>query len=99
MSEINSNKSKKICFYYPHVQKMSGGLFYFYTLANFLAENTGYDVYIVNYKSADYTKIFKTKRIATKVKFIDYEETYGVLDENTFFFAYLNMLPMLVECF
>ena len=99
MSEINSNKSKKICFYHPHVHIISGGLFYFYKLADFISKNTDYTVYVVNYKDSEYTKIYQEKFPDTNLKFLAYEDTYGKLDNDTIFFTYLNMLPLMLESF
>lgn len=93
------NECAKYCFYYPHSQVISGGLFYFYKLAEFLSLNKKNSVYVVNYKDSKYTEIYKEQYTSTNIKFLNYEETYGSLDDDTIFFTYLNMLPLMLESF
>lgn len=95
------NAKCKFYFYYPHRQKISGGLFYFYSLADAFAKLEYGDVFVVNYRNSDYFSIFsKGNSISDKIKQINYEDSYRVKDEeNVYLFAYLNMLPLMLESF
>ena len=55
-----ANKKIKLCFFYPHDAVISGGLSYFYCLANNI-KNEKFETYIINNKNSKYTKIFKSK--------------------------------------
>ncbi len=91
---------KNICFYYAHKQVVSGGLYYFYTLAKYCSEHTAYNIYIVNYKDSKYTSFFKKQYNCSKIHFFNYEDELNKFEkEDTLFFTYLNMLPLMLESF
>lgn len=92
---------KKYVFFYAHRQKISGGLFYFYTLAHQCSSFENCKVYIVNYSNSQYTEIFKENNDCSNIEFLDYEDENidSNFDENTYFITYTNMLPLLLESF
>ncbi len=78
------NAKCKFYFYYPHRQKISGGLFYFYSLADAFAKLEYGDVFVVNYRNSDYFSIFsKGNSISDKIKRAceKIEKSMGVLEE------------------
>ncbi len=89
---MNTN-NQKICFFHPHRHKIGGGLYYFYRLANELG--VYFDTYIENRKHNQYNQIFNEKYNNINYKFVNYEDKNTIFDENTIFFTYLNMLPIL----
>ncbi|EGC8807039.1 hypothetical protein IAR72_001678, partial [Campylobacter coli] len=49
----------KILFFYPHRQRVSGGLTYFYELAKFIGENTEHETYVMNFRYAHINNLYK----------------------------------------
>ncbi|EAI4070947.1 hypothetical protein APU49_06260 [Campylobacter jejuni] len=86
----------KFCFFYPHRQRISGGLQYFYGIANYIALKSEASVYVLNYRDSYINTLFDW---SDKLNIIDYEDECEELDDNTIFLVYSNMLPLFLEKF
>lgn len=67
-----ANKKIKLCFFYPHDAVISGGLYYFYALANNIKSDK-FQTFIINNKNSKYTKIFKSQHKDCQFTFQSYE--------------------------
>ncbi|EED2409718.1 hypothetical protein G7607_001583, partial [Campylobacter coli] len=85
----------KILFFYPHRQRVSGGLTYFYELAKFIGENTEHETYVMNFRYAHINNLYKN----TSLKILNYEDEYDFINDEFIFFTYLNMIPTFLQRF
>ncbi|OWK88046.1 hypothetical protein B5Z70_04480, partial [Campylobacter jejuni] len=86
----------KFCFFHPHRQRISGGLQYFYGIANYIALKSEASVYVLNYRDSYINTLFDW---SDKLNIINYEDECEELDDNTIFLVYSNMLPLFLEKF